>query len=130
MHSLVEVLHQWLAFTGIVVSTLGVLVVALEWRFSMYDSLSRLELEQDLLLMARGEVPTRTLEVSQSAKRIIEKTDLSKIVIDNVAFEQFLKNVLILDSVDRLDRRKRVFTFGFALIVGGSIVQMFAAWPN
>lgn len=118
---------QWLAIAGIAVNTIGVIIVAFEWRTAMYDGLGRLEIEQELLLLASGQNSNRELEVSPKAKWMIDNTDLPAIASDSTKFEEFMKNVLILDTAERLSRRRTIFTVGFLFIVLGSVGQFVGA---
>lgn len=120
---------QWVNPAGIIANIVGVSVIAIEWRTSMYDGLSRLETEQNLLAISRGILPNRDMEISDKAKRLLDKADLASIVADEDRFSPFIKNLLILDSSERLSRRRAIFTVGFALVLSGSITQLVAAWP-
>lgn len=127
MFQLAGVDLQWLSIVGIAANIIGVIIVAFEWRTAMYDGLSRLEIEQELLLIASGQNSNRELEISPKAKWVIDNSDLAAIASNGTKLEEFMKNVLIIDSVQRLNRRRTIFTVGFLAIVLGSIAQLVSA---
>lgn len=120
---------QWINVAGIIGNTLGVSVVALEWRASMYDGLSRLELEQDLLGLARGIPSQREHGIAPRAKKLLDSVDLESIASNDAEFRGFMQTLMILDGVERLDRRRRIFMVGFGLIIAGCLTQLLGAWP-
>lgn len=120
---------QWLNVAGIIANTIGVAIVALEWRTSMYDGLSRLEIEQDLLGLTQGVEPRREHEISPRAKRLLDMVDLESIATDTARFKDFMQGLLILDATERLNRRRRIFMMGFGLIIAGCLTQLLGAWP-
>ncbi|WP_337184239.1 hypothetical protein [Shinella sp.] len=120
---------QWLNVAGIIGNTIGVAIVALEWRTSMYDGFCRLEIEQDLLGLAQGVEPSRGHEISPRAKKLLDMVDLESIATDVGRFKDFMQDLLILDATERLDRRRRIFMIGFGLMIAGCLTQLVGAWP-
>ncbi|MDF1599638.1 hypothetical protein PZ895_07595 [Mesorhizobium sp. YIM 152430] len=120
----------WLPAVGIALNVLGVAIVALEWRVSLYDGLSRAEMEQSLLAVSNGHEPHRELELSPLAMRVLKKVDWAEIASDQDRFDAFMHNILILDTVERLNRRRTIFGIGFAVIILGSVLQFVSALPG
>ncbi|WP_266018460.1 hypothetical protein [Brucella intermedia] len=116
----------WLSPIGILINTLGVCMLAFEWRTSMYDSLNRLEIEQSDLIAKSGGSPKFNgyTDISPKAKKLLENIDP-----DTVTDEQ-LDSIMILDSVHRLNRRMWIFRLGFCAVIIGAALQVIAAWPQ
>jgi hypothetical protein len=126
---------QWINLIGLVGNFVGVAIVAFEWRTSMYDSLSRLEIEIGLRKLASGEdvAHANEIEIAPKAKKLIDETspeELEAICSDDKRFDAFTKALLILDTTSRLDRRLTIFRLGFGTILFGTALQFLAAWPH
>lgn len=132
LYQILLVGHQspWISIAGILISTVGVCVLAFEWRTSMYDSLNRLEIEQADLISASGQVPEYNgyTDLSPKAHRIISQLDSETLNAETI--ENQLKNALIVDAMERLDRRMKTFWPGFIAVVMGAAIQVFAALPS
>lgn len=132
MYQILAAIHQspWTSIAGILINTLGVCVLAFEWRISMYDSLNRLEIEQADLISASGKVPRYNgyTDLSPKAQWIFSKIDSE--VLDAETVSNQIKNALIIDSVERLNRRMKTFLPGFIAVIMGAALQVFAALPS
>ncbi|MEM5501593.1 hypothetical protein WNY59_08330 [Ahrensia kielensis] len=130
---------SYASLAGLALDLIGFSIIALEWRFSMYDALSRLEIEQDLQILRRGESPQQRVyphELSPSAMKLVEvfiknhDKGKAKELNDEKEFELFMKQILIVDTVERLDRRMKWFTLGFMLVLLGFALQILTFWNN
>lgn len=129
---MIEILFTspWVSPVGVVINTLGVCMLAFEWRTSMYDSLNRLEIEQADLIAKAGGIPKHNgyTDISPKARKLLENIDPDNIKPE--ALDRLMQSAMIVDGVHRLDRRMWIFRLGFCAVIVGAALQVIAAWPR
>lgn len=120
---------RWLAVAGLAIDIIGFMIIGFEWRTSMYDGLDRLEIEQDLLALRTGRPARRRNHLAPQAHKLVQTANIEELALDERKFDAFMKNVLTLDAVGRLNRRMWVYRVGFALVILGFTLQIGGAWP-
>lgn len=117
---------KFLNLLGLLGNIIGVTMVALEWRTSMEDGLERVEYDLAKVQFLNGREITHAVSLSPSALKLTEQLppDAFGLIFTD---ERMARLVKVLDTIDRLNRRKGIFTAGFLVIVGGSILQLFSA---
>ncbi|WP_266033517.1 hypothetical protein [Brucella intermedia] len=103
----------WISPVGVVITTLGVCMLAFEWRTSMYEHLNRLEIEQADLIAKAGGIPKHNgyTNISPKAEKLLENIDPDKITPE--ALDRLIQSAMIVDGVHRLDRGMWILDLGF-----------------